>query len=384
MLLAALLVTSCRELGDNPPAISRVTIMYAAAYSNLSADIREDIDEMCSGMLPSLASTDVFLVYAHTRPTTEDNNLCPVLFRAWRDPDGTPRRDTLMVYPRTDVSSTPEVMRKVLTDISELYPSPHYGLMISSHGMGWIPVGYSEYNDHLTAFSSVGTREICIENVSGSGIDINLLPDALPMKMDFITMDSCLMGCVEVAYELRDKCDLLLFSPTEILSDGMVYTTMAPLLTNVASPALKTIAQEYFEHYQAMSGLYQSATITLVHCGRLQPLAEVCKELTDTYRQNIASLDHEQVQAYFYNEKTHWFFDLRDIYAQAGATEDELAGLDSALSDAIVYTAATDSFFNLKLERVCGLSMYLPYAERPKLNDFYKTLSWNSAIGLVK
>ena len=28
--------------------------------------------------------------------------------------------------------------------------------------------------------------------------------------------------------------------------------------------------------------------------------------------------------------------------------------------------------------------MYLPYAERPKLNDFYKTLSWNSAIGLVK
>ena len=81
------------------------------------------------------------------------------------------------------------------------------------------------------------------------------------MKLDYILMDTCLMGCVEVAYELRNKCDRLLFSPTEILSDGMVYTTMAALLTNVATPSLNTIAKEYFDHYQAQSGLYRSCRL---------------------------------------------------------------------------------------------------------------------------
>ena len=55
-----------------------------------------------------------------------------------------------------------------------------------------------------------------------SGIEIADLPGAIPMHLDFIIMDACLMGCVEVAYELRDKCDILIFSPTEILSSGIL------------------------------------------------------------------------------------------------------------------------------------------------------------------
>lgn len=384
ILLATLALVSCKK--DNKPAappLHRVTIMYAAAYSSLSAEITRDINDMCEGMLPTLSSGDVFVVYSHTRPTSENPNVNPVLFRAWRDKDGTARRDTLKRYPITDISSSPEVMHKVLSDVKELYPAPRYGLMISSHGMGWIPVGYEEGKEGYSPFG-LETKEICIENVTGSGIDVNLLPDALPMKMDFILMDSCLMGCVEVAYELREKCGLLLFSPTEILSDGMVYTTMPQLLTNVAHPAMKTIAQQYFEHYQAQSGNYQSATVTLMDCSKMEPLAKVCNKLTNAHREQLDKLSHEVVQGYFYNNSTHFFFDLKDIYAQAGATEEELHELDVALSQTIIYAASTDHFFNLKLERVCGLSMYLPYQDHEKLNEFYKTLSWNKAIDLIK
>ena len=382
LLPLAMILASCKP--DNPaaPPLHRVTIMYAAAYSSLSASITSDINDMCEGMLPSLSSGDVFVVYAHTRASSTNHNINPVLFRAWRDKDGTAHRDTLKTYPKTDVSSSPEVMNKVLNDIKDLYPAPHYGLMISSHGMGWLPRAYEEAKDAYVPFS-VGTREICIENVNGSGIDVNLLPDALPMKMDFILMDSCLMGCVEVAHELRDKCGLLLFSATEILSDGMVYTTMPPLLLNVANPDLKTIARQYYEHYQAQRGLYQSASITLVDCAQTEQLAQVCKKLTNKYRTEISFLNHNDVQAYFYNESTHYFFDLRDIYVQAGITAEELAELDAALEKTVQYTASTDKFFNLELERVCGLSMYLPYWDHDKLNAFYQTLSWNQAIGLI-
>lgn len=383
IILAALLLCSCRPDTLNAPPLHRVTIMYAAAYSTLSGDIRADIEDMCNGMLPTLSSGDVFLVYAHTRPTEKDPNINPVLFRAWRDTRGNPCRDTLKVYPHTDISSTPEVMHKVLSDVQDLYPAPHYGLMISSHGNGWIPVGYKERND-LFADVFAATREVCIENVSGSGIDVNLLPGALPMKMDYIMMDSCLMGCVEVAYELKDKCGLLLFSPTEVLSDGLVYTTMGDLITNVATPSLQTVAKQYFDHYQAQSGSYRSATITLVDCSRLELLADVCRQLTEAHRPGIAALDHEDVQAYFYNASTHFFFDLKDIYEQAGASAEELAALDAALAQTVLYHAETDKFFNLELNRVCGLSMYLPYAEKGTLNTFYKSLAWNQAIGLIQ
>ena len=383
LLPLALVLASCKQDKPAAPPLHRVTIMYAAAYSSLSAEITQDINEMCGGMLPTLSSGDVFVVYSHTRPTKDDSNINPVLFRAWRDKDGVAKRDTLKRYPITDISSTPEVMHKVLSDVQELFPAPHYGLMISSHGMGWLPAGYEEKKEGYSLFSA-DTREICIENATGSGIDINLLPDALPMKMDFILMDSCLMGCVEVAYELREKCGLLLFSPTEVLSDGMIYTTMPQLLTNVAHPALRTIAKQYFEHYQAQSGMYQSATITLVDCSKIEPLAQACSKLTKKYRRALADLRHEVVQAYFYNENTHYFFDLRDIYTQAGATDEELGELNAALAKTVVYAAATDSFFNLKLERVCGLSMYLPYQDHDKLNAFYQTLSWNKAIDLIQ
>lgn len=363
--------------------------MYAAAFSNLSASIAEDIDDICGSGLPTLKSGDVFLVYSHmpVRQGYYDGlPTSPVLFRAWSDADGTTHRDTIVTYPDTDISSTKEVMHKVLTDVKELFPAPHYGLVISSHGKGWIPTGYVE--NFSLAFDSVGdgslrTKEICIENVEGSGIDVCDLPDALPMYFDYIIMDSCLMGGIETAWEVKDKCRLLLFSPTEILTDGMAYATMGPLLTNVVNPDIKKVAMEYYEQYNSRSGYYQSASITLVDCTKLDPVAAVCRKLVEKYRIAINNTNAQKVQAYFYNN-LHWFFDLKDIFVQAGASEEELAELDEALSGAIVYTANTDFFFDLKLERVCGLSMYKPYSILTDLNSFYQGLSWNQAIGLIQ
>ena len=103
----------------------------------------------------------------------------------------------------------------------------------------------------------------------------------------------------------------------------------------------------------------------------------------EKYRIAINNTNAQKVQAYFYNN-LHWFFDLKDIFVQAGASEEELAELDEALSGAIVYTASTDFFFDLKLERVCGLSMYKPYSILTDLNSFYQGLSWNQAIGLIQ
>ena len=91
------------------------------------------------------------------------------------------------------------------------------------------------------------------------------------------------------------------------------------------------------------------------------------------------------MQHYFYSASPYCFYyDLRDFGVQLGATDAELARLDPAPNPAVPYHAETPAFFDLLLERCCGLSVYIPEPGRPLLNDFYRSLAWNRATGLVE
>jgi hypothetical protein len=394
-VLGVMFLASCSWICPEEIPIRRVFVMYAAAYSNLSESIREDVEELSEGQLPTLNSGDVVLIYSHFAGPGNNTSIPTesALYRIYKDKSGSTVRDTLQVYPATEISGSAAMLNKVLTQVKELYPSPSYGMLFSSHAKGWLPVDYKEtgssffgprrspYNGPEKEYPL--TKEIGIEFVDGSGIDIRDFADAIPMKLDFCILDACLMGCVEVAYELKDKCDLLLVSPTEILSNGMVYTTMGPKLFNVAQPDLKGICKEYFDYYKAQSGYYQSATITLVDCPRTEELAKTCAAIVSAHRDGLATTDRKSVQPDFYNN-LHWFYDLRDLMEKAGADEAEMSALDSALGNCIVYKAATDTFFDLELISVCGLSVYFPNSAWSNLNDYYKTLAWNKATHLVQ
>ena len=362
--------------------------MYAAAYSNLSSSIAEDVDDMCKGAIPHVGSGDILLVYSHHTASPYDYRTPtdPVLFRVYRDMEDKEHRDTLAIYPDTDVSSTPEVFHKVLSDVKEMFPARSYGLIFTSHAKGWVPVGYKE-NNYITLEARENdyplTKWLGIESVTGSGIDIKDFPDAIPMKLDFAVMDACLMGCVEFAYELRDKCRYIIFSPTEILSNGFVYTSMASRLLNTATPDLKQICADYHAFYMAQSGTYQSATITLVDCSKLEGLAAACSDIISAHREAMELVDRSKIQPYFYNE-LHWFYDLRDTLVKMGAAASELSRLDAALDECVLYFATTPTFFGVKMTDVCGMSMYFPYPDKQELNNYYKTLSWNKATGLIQ
>ena len=382
--ICALVLAACGRQEAEAPGTRRVFLMYSAAFSNLSPSIHSNEKQLYEGDdLPFVGSDDVLLIYSHHTSKGGVYNIPtnPILCRAYKDMTGSIRKDTLIVYPDTDISASAETLRKVLTDVQDLFPASNYGLLVSSHGKGWIPPGYKEESPSI--FSVDSTKELGQEAVDNSGIDIRDLPGAIPMHLEFFIMDACLMGCVEVAYELKDQCDYIVFSPTEILSYGMIYTPMLQRLLVSGKPDLQAVCEDYMEYYNAQTGSYNSATITLVDCSKLDALAAACAPLTEKYRTAIGKLDRNKVQAYFYNE-LHWFYDLRDIFAQAGASLTELAQLDAALDECVLYKDATPTFFGLKLLRVCGLSSYIPMPERESLNDYYKTLSWNKATGLIQ
>ena len=411
-VVSALLLIACSGTETEIAPNRRVVLMYAAAYSNLSPSIAQDVSELCEGDIPYIGSDDILLVYSHHTHKNQSDYTTPtnpVLFRAYKDFDGQTRSDTLKIYPSSDVSSTAAVLNQVLTEVKESFPARSYGLIFSSHARGWLPVNYQDdsvEDDMWTIFSRIApsmvgdnpwgsdgrefpmTKWLGIEKpIELSGIDIRDLADAIPMKLDFFLMDACLMGCVEVAYELKDKCNYIVFSPTEILSNGFIYTLMSSRLLNVASPDLEQVCRDYMDFYNSQSGYYQAATVTMVDCSGVRRLAEVCAEIIAAHKEGIEGADREEVQHYYYfngSDTLPWFYDLRDVLDKAGATEGELARLDAALNGCVVYSGATPKFFDLHLDRVCGLSMYLPYPDKDELNDYYKTLAWNKATGLIQ
>ena len=390
-----------------------VFIIWSMGFNNLSSYLKEDIDDIASNWLPgSGRNDDVVLAFCHNTAGAYSVKTSPVLMRIYRDHDGLSHRDTLMTLSKNTNSASSETMNEVLTYIKDNYPAKSYGMLVSSHGTGWIPEGYSSdpsgyESQTLSMRRAMGapvpyaevvpedgmplTKSIGCHNLTSKQVyemDITEMAEAIPMQMDYILFDACFMGGVEVAYELKDVCRKLVFSQTEILADGMDYVTMLSYLLENGEPDLVGFCENYFNHYNSQTGAYQSATISLVDCAQLDGLAHVCRSLFESYRQKIASLEgNADIQRYYRSGIMghRWFFDLESILKNAGITDEEKARVAAALDECVVYKAATENFMqSFQIKEHCGFSMYLPYRGRNYLNGFYKKLKWNEDTSLIE
>ena len=380
---------SSSERGYSMPS-RRVMVMISAGYNSLSGYLSEDLKDLESGYLPegTYFNADVLLVLARLPKSAGDyaSPSAPVLYRLWANRSGEVQRDTIQVWGGDTQLCTRETIHEALSTTQKKYPAQSYGVVFSSHGSGWLPPGY--YTDPSKFEPSSGSlwslRSIGQDKTPSGGteMDLNDFADAIPMHLDYCLIDACLSGCVEVAHALKGKADIVGFSPTEVLADGFDYKNITThLFARPLDPV--EVCREYFAYYNAQSGSNRSATITAVDTRKMDALEAVCKELFEAYRPILKTMSGGNVQGYFRYDR-HYFYDLRDILVQAGISEQEKARLDAALSQFIVYQAATDYFLSIPLTRVCGLSMYLPSMGSTYLNKYYKeNISWNQATELV-
>ena len=408
-----------REYNDES---RNVLLLYSAGYNSLSEFLADDIADLLGGELPgSGRMEDVLLIYSHFPSVKGAYSVptSPTLTRVYKDIENNVIRDTLVVYPEGALSSTASQLNRVLTYVKDNYPAKTYGMVFSSHATGYLPTGYysnprgyvyfpptivssadasSGYNDAvgvpyaepehdpmLPMVKSVGQDQVGVHgNYLSYEIEIEDFARALPMYMDYILFDACLMGGVEVAYELAGRCGLVGFSQTEVLAEGFDYKSITSHLLYGGAPDPEAVCTDYFSQYDEQSGVYRSATISLVDWSRMEPLARVCAGLFDKYRDSIAALTPSDVQRYFRYDY-HWFYDLIDIVSKAGADEDELKALNAALDECVVYKAATPEFMgSFKIRVYSGFSMYLPCNGGVELDCYYRTLKWNIATGLVE
>ena len=408
--------------GNRVPASNdrRVVLMYQAGYNSLSDCLRDDLNDVINGWLPNGGMKDnVLLVYTHQPARDGQYNVktTPYLLRLSAGAGGTARIDTLITYPKSSISSSAEQLNKVLTYVVDHFPAKSYGMIFESHSTGYLPAGfygrsdsyvyqqkragamgsrpskpgpvpyYEPYQDpSLPRVRSIGQDQ---QGTSGSyvsyEIDIRDFAEAIPVKLDFILFDACLMGGAEVAYELREKCDRLGFSQAEVLAEGLDYTRITPHLLGGSEADLESICNDYFIHYDSQTDPFsRSATISLIDCSRLEPLAQTCREIFSNNRNGLASITPYRVQRY-YRSGHHWFYDLESIIMNAGASDDEMAALHEALDNCVLYKGHTPEFMcEFEIKTFSGFSMYLPCNGNKELDKYYRTLKWNQATGLVE
>lgn len=384
---------------------AQVLVLYSAGFNSLCAALEDDVNDIKSGYLPLVGSmSKAVLVYSRRLSETGryTDRTPSYLIRLSVDGWGKVISDTLKTWPETDEAVSASTMTDVLETVKGLYPHASYGMVFSSHGSGWLPSGYYStgkitagtaglqavpYIDPNSDGSMPRVKSIGIDNITSRNtyeMEIETFAQALPMKFDYIIIDACLMGCIEVAYALKDKCDKLVFSQAEVLEDGLCdYTTLTQRVLKPVVPDLYKLCEDSYQHYKNQDDpIYRSLTISMIDCTRLDGLAKSCKSLFSKYRNQISLVNAANVQGYFRSRK-HWFYDLTDILRQSGVPEEDMTDYNKAMSDCVLYNAATDTFINFDIRTHCGLSMYLPADGNSELDEFYKTLSWNKASGLV-
>ena len=360
----------------------KVMILYSEGYNDLVSNLALNINQFCQGDVPYFNERNVVLVYSHAAERRGDytTETAPVLYRLYTHGDSV-CKDTLATFDPKANTLTPGFMRSVMETIARTFPSRHYGLVISSHGNGWIPSDYSGENlDMSIAPSWIGAQ------YDGSyrnrkPLDISQLRDAIPFRLDYIAFDACLMGGVEVAYELKDLCDYIVASPTEVISDGFNYTNMAFRLLGDGDPDLQGLCEDYFN---MCANSARSATIGLYDCSKMQDLADVSKRIFAAHRDEVMLVNTCDVQSYNYTFRYN--YDFRDYVRALNASEEELQALDKVLAELVIYKNSTPYFISTPIDpdRFSGIGTYIPTSGRPTLNSCFRETAWSEATGLLQ
>jgi hypothetical protein len=149
----------------------------------------------------------------------------------------------------------------------------HYMLVIWDHGSGIYGLCSDDTSDDIMEINELG-----LALASGS-ID----------PIDIVAFDACLMGQLEVAYQIRQYAEYLVFSEAAIPVTGYPYEEILQDLVSVPSTsaaALVTIiVDRYLEAYSS-GGLYYDPSVTdvclsAIKCSLIDEVATALDELSE-------------------------------------------------------------------------------------------------------
>lgn len=355
---------------------SRTLLVYAIASNNLSSYLKSDTTEMIevAPSIEGLGKNVRVMLYSVASTNASEATLAELR----RTPAGKWTFTTLKSYDRATFSTDPERMREVYADLREISPSDKYGLVFWSHGTGWLP----NFSNHQTPGNSGKKKSFGADTYGYTTdyCDIDELSDAIPNGMfDYIWFDCCYMMGIEVAYQLRDKCDYIAGYPTEDWNPGMNYDTTLPMLA-APEPDLTGAADAFFRFYTDVN---MSATVTVARTDRLEALATAAAAIYAAGERPVTPIGIQN-----YSRLMYGLYDFgqltRGYLTGKGPNDDALtAEFDRALADVLMCAHCTETDFNgrdsFDPDIYSGFSAHFINSTNTQRENYYRTLDWYKA-----
>ncbi|QPM68911.1 clostripain-related cysteine peptidase [Atribacter laminatus] len=266
------------------------------------------------------------------------------------------------------------------------YPAQKYSLILWNHGGGFKKPGYLP-------------KDICWDETSGDdALTIPEVEQALNRSgvyFDLLAMDACLMGMLEVAYEVRNHTEIFVASEDNVPGEGFNYHHFLENLVTSPNMGPDSLARAMIDSYISHYPFGTTLTLASVNSMQLSALANEVNNLAMTIMQDNRT--SKEVYRNIITRETICFSDVDFI--DLGDFALKLIGHPQILSSQVKYSAqqvlnqVSNSVLYSKnqgnnsywtLNNAQGISIYLPiytkYVEKYQNLQFAKNTNWDDLI----
>ena len=387
---------------DPAPKKNRTVLFYMMEDNNLWNAMETTLNQLEAGWNDEFDGT--LLVYLDPSPHLTQFS-SPVLLKIVHDESEAIYSEVVKTYPEQDPVDV-TVMKGVLEDAIRLFPADSHGLIIGTHGSAWFPnnlgelidipdMGHDE-EDHESTQAAVLpaglTKALGSGERFGTALEVKDLAQLLPIKYDFVIFHACLMGNVETAYELREKCSYLVGCMQPLPSPGYPYDQIMEYLYTKPQADLYHFTQKSAQWYDNLPAeAIVNFDVSVIRTDRLEALAEATRTLVETYAADPDSYFDKLNGNLLFVDEDLPLCDLNQAiaigYAGNTALQNDYTTFVNALEAAIPQQWSVTRQGNPNLaspEDFCGISCYVPMRDPrvTRLNEYYKTnYSWPAASG---
>ncbi|MCF2144575.1 MAG: clostripain-related cysteine peptidase [Candidatus Heimdallarchaeota archaeon] len=251
--------------------------------------------------------------------------------------------------------SDPATLEAFLRYCFANFPAEHYALSIWDHGNG---VFGACYDDTTGSDACLYLDEIQSAIKSAS--------NAFGEKIDIIAFDCCLMGMIELAYELRHLCDYFIGSEDLTPWDGFNYEVLIHTLTSNSSITPKAYAPVFVNAFADDYSDVQGKCLSLIDETKLLKIIPVMQNFVGNLTEAIKQYDHAYIimfarrQSRFFNDGVFvdfkHFLEMLVLMTELKGIEETSLQLIDLLNSIVLFNWQHESFQGT----ANGLSLFFP------------------------
>lgn len=293
-------------------------------------------------------------------------------------------------HPYTTASGIAEI----INDTKSAAEALNYAMIIGCHGTGWTykanwknyPYQAKRYHFMMRQPASKWERTRffgSVNDLENYATDIEVLAEGIAQtgtKMQYILFDDCYMANIETAYMLKDVCNFLIGSTSEIIAIGMPYASMWASLAT-PTPNYATAVSKFHEFYSNYT--VPCGAIAVIDCREVEGLANVMRDINSAYTLDDAMRDSIQVLDGF---NPNIFFDLGDYVDKLCQDERMKAKFNDQLAKVVRCKSATGSIYSylygspkyIKVKHFSGITISDPTLHVAPSRGLRKTSWWKA------